>query len=160
MTEIKSQKVLMCMTRLLLPFTHGIDGFAIASALTLAQQCDATLVLLSLIHLPQAPGRGPRWEDIQQSRDFLEFGHHKATRSGVLVEQVELRTCNPVGSARALAQELECAGIVLAVRRGTGVLLATHEVKGLMEEQRLPVYVVALPGKDTIFSYSRWFRRR
>ena len=139
MTEISSLEMLVRMIRLLLPFTHGIDGSAIAFALALAQRFDATLVLLSLIHLPQAPGRGPRWEDIQQSRDFLEFVRHKATRSGVPVEQVELRTLNPVGSARALAQELECVGIVLAVRRGAGVLLATHEVKGLMEEKRLPL---------------------
>src|SRR5581483_916187 len=116
MTEINHLEMLVHLTRLLLPFTHGIDGFAITFALALAQRFDATLVLLSLIHLPQASGKGPRWEDIQQSRDFLEFGHHKATRSGVPVEQVELRTHNPVGSARALAQELECAGIVLAVR--------------------------------------------
>lgn len=157
MTETGNLEVMVRMTRLLLPFTHGIDGFAIASALALAQRLDATLVLLSLIRLPQASGKGPRWEDIQQSRDFLEFGQHKATRSGVPVERVELRTRNPIRSTRALAQELECAGIVLAVRQGAGVLLATHEIKGLMEEKRLPLYVVSLPVKHSIFS--RWFRR-
>lgn len=145
------------MTRLLLPFTHGIDGFAIASALALARRFDATLVLLSLIHLPQAPGKGPRWEDIQQSRDFLAFGSRKASRSGVPVEQVELHTNNPIGSARVLAEELECAGVVLTVRRGAGVLLATHEVKGLMEDRHLPLYVVSLPAKRPLFA--RWFKR-
>lgn len=154
----KYLEVLVRMTRLLLPFTHGIDVSAIASALALAQRFDATLVPLSLIHLPQAPGKGPRWEDIQQSRDFLEFVYHKATRLGVPVEQVELRTHNPIGSTRALAQELECSGIVLAVRRGTGVLLATHEVKGLMEDKHVPLYVVSLPAKNSLFSFFRWRR--
>ena len=158
--EIRYLEVLVRMTRLLLPFTHGIDASAITSALVLAQRFDATLVLLSLIHLPQERGRGPRWENIQQSRDFLEFVHHKATRSGVPIERIELRTHNPIGSTQALAQELECAGIVLAVRRGTGVLLETNEVKGLLEDKRVPLYVVSLPAKDRLFPLSRWFRRR
>lgn len=151
------------MTRLLLPFTHGIEVSAITSALALAQHFGATLVVLSLIHLPQAPDtRGPRWEDIQQSNDFLEFVHHKAARWSVPLERVELYTHHPVGSIRALAQEMECAGIVLVVRRGAGVLLATNEVKQLLEEQRMPLYIVQLLPKDNPFSLpcwlSRWFR--
>ncbi|HEY1349886.1 MAG TPA: universal stress protein [Ktedonobacteraceae bacterium] len=159
MTNIRYLELLEVMTRLLLPFTHGIDVSAIASALALARRFDATLVLLSLIHLPQASSKGPRWEDIQQSRDFLEFVHHKASRSGVPVERMELYTHNPVGSARALAEEMECAGIVLTVRHGAGVLLATHEVKGLLEEKHIPLYVVSLPEKQRWFSFSRCFRR-
>lgn len=153
-------EVLVRMTRLLLPFTHGIDASAIISALALAQRFSAILVPLSLIHLPPTKGREPRWEDIQQSRDFLEFVHHKALRTGVPIERVELLTHNPVGSTRALAQELECAGIVLIVRRGSGVLLATNEVKGLLEDKRVPLYIVSLPAKDNLFSFSHWFRRR
>jgi hypothetical protein len=153
---------MVIMTRLLLPFTHGIDVSAIAAALALAHRFDATLVILSLIRLPQRPDRGPRWEDIQQSKDFLEFVQHKAARSGVPLERVELYTRHPVGSIRALAQEMECAGIVLVVRRGAGVLLATREVKQLLEDQRLPVYIVPLPDEASPFSLpqwlSRWFR--
>ncbi len=154
---------MVIMTRLLLPFTHGINVSAITAAIALAERFDATLVALSLIHLPQAPDKDPRWEDIQQSNDFLAFVHHKAARWVVPVERVELYTHNPVCSIRALAQEMECTGIVLVVRRGTGVLLATHEVKQLLEDQRLPLYVVQLLARDRTFSLpqwlSRWFRR-
>lgn len=148
------------MTRLLLPFTHGIEESAITYAIALARRLDATLVLLSLIHLPQAPDRGPRWEDIQQSRDFLEFAAHKAARLNVRIERVELRTHHPVSSIRAFATEMECAGIVLVVQRGTGVLLETHEVKQLLEDKRISLYMISLPTKEGIFSLSRWFRRR
>jgi hypothetical protein len=160
MMEIRYLELLVRMTRLLLPFTHGIDVSAIVSALALAQRFDATLVPLSLIYLPHASNRGARWEDVQQSRDFLEFVQRKATRSGVPVERIELYTRNPVGSARALAQEMECAGIVVAVRRGAGVLLATSEVKGLLENKDIPLYVVSLPGKTGMFSFPRRLRER
>ena len=150
---------MVLMTRLLLPFTHGIEGSAITAALALAQRFDATLVVLSLIHLPQAPDRGPRWEDIQQSNDFLEFVHHKAARSGVPVERVEIYTRNPVSSIRALTQEMVCVGIVLVVRRGAGVLLATNEVKQLLEDKSMPLHIVRLPVKDSTFSRPRWFSR-
>ena len=147
---------MVIMIRLLLPFTHGIDVSAITVALALARRFGATLVILSLIRLPQGLDRGPRWEDIQQSNDFLEFVQHKAARSGVPVERVKLYTRHPVGSIRALAQEMECAGIVLVVRRGAGVLLATHEVKQLLEDQRLSLYIVPLLAKASTFSLPRW----
>jgi hypothetical protein len=147
------------MTRLLLPFTHGIEVSAITAALALAQRFDATLVVLSLIHLPQAPDRGPRWEDIQQSNDFLEFVHHKAARSGVPVERVEIYTRNTVSSIRVLAQEMVCVGIVLVVRRGAGVLLATNEVKQLLEHKSMPLHIVRLPVKDSMLFLPRWFSR-
>jgi Universal stress protein family len=150
---------MVLMTRLLLPFTHGIEVSAITAALALAQRFDATLVVLSLIRLPQAPERGPRWEDIQQSNDFLAFVHHKAARSGVAVERVELYTHNPVSSIRALAQEMVCAGIVLVVRRGEGILLATNEVKQLLEDQSIPLYLVSLPAQESAFSLPRWLSR-
>ena len=153
-------EVMVIMTRLLLPFTHGIDVSAITTALALAHRFGATVVVLSLIRLPQRPDRGPRWEDIQQSNDFLEFVQHKAARSGVPVERVELYTHHPVYSIRALAQEMECAGIVLVVRRGAGVLLATNEVKQLLEDQSIPVYIVPLLAKDSTFSLPRWLSRR
>src|SRR5712691_485492 len=151
-----SLEVMVSMTRLLLPFTHGIEVSAITAALALAQRFGATLVVLSLIHLPQAPDRGPRWEDIQQSNDFLEFVHHKAARSDVPVERVEIYTRNPVSSIRTLAQEMVCVGIVLVVRRGTGVLLATHEVKQLLEDQRLSLYIVPLLASASTFTLPRW----
>src|SRR5205085_6917170 len=102
------------MTNLLLPFTHGIDVSAITYALALAQRFQATLVVLSLIRLPEGPStRKPRLEAIQQSKDFLEFVQHKAARQGVPTVRVELYTHHPVLSIRAIAQEMECAGILL-----------------------------------------------
>lgn len=157
--EIRYLELLVRMTRLLLPFTHGIDVSAIVSALALAQRFDATLVPLSLIHLPHASNRGARWEDIQQSRDYLEFVQRKAARLGVAVERIELHTRNPVGSARALAREMEFAGIVVAVR-GSGVLLATSEVKGLLENKDIPLYAVSLPGETGVFSFPRRLREK
>lgn len=148
------------MVRLLLPFTHGIDASAITSALALAQRLDATLSLLSLIRLPQASSKSPGWEAIQQSRDFLEYVQHKAARLGVPVERTELYTHNATRSIRAFAQEMECAGIVLAVRREAGVLLATHEIEQLLEEKCLPVYVVSLLAGKSLFSLPHWLPRR
>lgn len=147
------------MVRLLLPFTHGIDTPAITSALALAQRLNATLTLLSLIRLPQASSKSPSWESIQQSRDFLEFVQHKAARWGVPVERTELYTRSATRSICAFAQEMECAGIVLVVRRETGVLLATHEVEQLLEEKCLPVYVVSLLARNSLFSLPRWLPR-
>ena len=151
---------MVIMTRLLLPFTHGIDVSAITYALALGQHFYVTLVVLSLIRLPETPGtRNPRLEDIQQSKDFLEFVHHKAARQGVPIVRVELYTCHPVRSIRALAQEMECAGILLFVHQGAGVLLATGEVKQLLEDNSLPLYIVALPQSERGFPLARWLAR-
>ena len=136
---------MMPMTSLLLPFTHGVDASAINHALALAQHFHSTLVVLSLICLPKAPGaRKPRLDAIQQSRDFLEFVQCKAARQGVSITRVELYTHHPVRSIRILAQEMDCSGILLFVHRGTGVLLATTEVKQLLEDDSLPRVEVAI----------------
>jgi hypothetical protein len=119
-----------------------------------------TLVVLSLIRLPEAPGkRNPRLEDIQQSKDFLEFVHHRAARQGVPIVRMELYTCYPVRSIRALAQEMECAGILLFVQRGAGVLLATGEVKQLLEQESIPLYIVPLLPNKGGFPHLRWLTR-
>ena len=156
--------LVMIMTNLLLPFTHGIEVSAITYALALGQHFHVTLVILSLIRLPETPGtRNPRLEDIQQSRDFLEFVHHKAARQGVPIVRVELYTHNPVRSIRTLAQEMECAGIMVFVHRGAGVLLATAEVKQLLEEESMPLYLIPLLPNESNFPHpgwlSRWFNR-
>jgi hypothetical protein len=152
------------MTHVLLPFTHGINVSAITYALAFAQRFHFTLVVLSLIRLPETPGtRYPRLEAIQQSRDFLEFVHHKASRQGVPIVRVEVYTHHAVRSIRALAQEMECTGILLFVQSGTGVLLATGEVKQLLEDESIPLYVVPLlPNEDGLPRprwLSRWFNR-
>jgi hypothetical protein len=148
------------MTNLLLPFTHGISDSAITCALAFAQDYHFTLVVLSLIRLPDKPGkRNPRLEDIQQSKDFLEFVYHKAARQGAPIVRVELYTHHPVRSIRTLAQEMECAGILLFVRRGIGVLLATSEVKQLLEEESIPLYIARLPSIERRFPHQEWLTR-
>lgn len=141
------------MTRLLLPFTHGIDVTAIGYALALAQRLDSTLIPLSLLQLPAASERRRvRLGDIEQSIDFLEFALHKARQVGVPIERVELRTHSPVRSIRALAHEMECI-VVIFVQSGSGVLLTTEEVKELLVDRNLSLYVVNLPPKKPLFSF-------
>lgn len=153
------------MRHLLLPFTHGIDGPAITSALSLAHHRQARLVLLSLLRPHGRSDRqAVRWEDIQQAADFLVFTQQKAARIGVSLQHVELRTPHPVQSIRAFAREMDCEGIILFVRRGEGVLLSTHEVKQLLEDLQYPLYVANLPVSNPWFSLlswcSGWFRKR
>lgn len=151
----------MTTNKLLLPFTHGIDGSAITYALALAKHLHSSLMVLSLIHLPETSGtRHPRLEAIQQSNDFLEFVQHRAKKQGVPIERIELYTHHPVRSIRALAQEMECAGILLFVHRGTGVLLATGEVKQLLEDDSLSLYIVPLSSNVSSFSVLKWLARR
>ena len=148
------------MTHMLLPFTHGIDASAINYACALVQRLHVTLVGLSLIRLQDSPGtRNPRLEGIQQSQDFLEFTQHKATRQGVPLMCMELYTYHPVRSICAVACEMECVGILLFIHRGEGVLLATDEVKGLLQQQRVPLYIVPLLPLENGFPHPRWLSR-
>lgn len=121
-------------TRLLLPFTHGIDMDVLEYAVLLAKSRDAILVPLALIHVPE--GRrsgGARLEHVQQSKDFLEATKHKAARHAVPLERFEIFTNDVVESIHSHAQELQCEDILLFVRDGDGILLSTHEVKRMME---------------------------
>ena len=93
---------------------------------------------------------------IQQSKDFLEFVYHKATRQGVPIVRIERYTQHLVQSIRALAQEMECTGILLFVHRGAGVLLATGEVKQLLEDDSLPLYIVPLLQRESSFPLPKW----
>ena len=148
------------MSNLLLPFTHGIDVSAITYALAFAQRFHSTLVVLSLISLPETPGtRKPRLEAIQQSKDFLEFVQHKAARQAVPIVRIELYTHHPARSIRALAQEMECASILLFVQRGAGVLLTIGEVKQLLEQESVPLYMVSLLPNKGGFPPLRWLTR-
>lgn len=150
----------MPVTSLLLPFTHGVDASAINYALALAQHLHSTLVVLSLIYLQEAPGaRKPRLDAILQSRDFLEFVQCKAARQGVSIKRIELRTHHPVRTIRTLAQEMDCSGILLFVQRGAGVLLATTEVKQLLEDNSLPLYIARLHTDESRFPGLKWLSR-
>jgi hypothetical protein len=148
------------MTRLLLPFTHGIDASTITCALALAQRTRFTLIALSLIQLPEAANaRHPRLEHIQQSKDFLIYIQRRAAKQGVPIECIELYTHHAVRSIRSLAREMECAGVLLFVRRGNGVLLATDEVKQLLEEADLPLFFVRLRPRESASFLPGWLSR-
>jgi hypothetical protein len=145
------------MGTLLLPFTHGIDGQAISCALSLASQCEADLLLVPLV----CPRRGKRSqevlrpEDIQQALDFLVYTQQRARRMGISTRQSQIHTRHPVQSIRAFAREMACEGILLFLRGGKGVLLETEEVKQLLEDRHIPLYVANLA--ETRFRLSAWW---
>ena len=58
-----------------------------------------------------------------------------------------------------VGQEMECAGILLFVQRGAGVLLTTEEVKQLLEQKSVPLYIVPLLPNQGGFPHPRWLTR-
>src|SRR2546425_881547 len=95
-------------TRLLLPFTHGVEMDTIEAAVLLAASHHATLVPLSLIRMPQTRGKGAHLEHIQQSKDFLEAVQQKALRHGVPLERFEVFTSDAFQSISVLVHQLAC----------------------------------------------------
>ncbi|MEO8973435.1 MAG: hypothetical protein ABI406_17755 [Ktedonobacteraceae bacterium] len=118
-------------SKLLLPFTHGVNAHALEYAVLLAKSRHATLVPFSLIYVPYAL-RGARLESIQQSKDFLALVQSKAAKHGVTIEPQEVYTSDAIESIHRMTQELHCSNIILFVRDGDGVLLSTNEVKHIL----------------------------
>jgi hypothetical protein len=153
-------------TRLLLPFTHGIEMDILEHAVLLAQNHNVTLVALALIHLP-ASGRSrrARLEHIQQAKDFLETMRYKAAKHGVPLERYETFTDDVVHSIHILAQQMECDGIVLFARGKDALLLNTVEVEHLMKLEICMFYLIRLPSKNkrvsqVLFEHlSKWLPR-
>jgi hypothetical protein len=136
----------MSATRLLLPFTEGLDARSIDYAVRLAQDEGAVLVLLSLlVARPEYKGGKIRLEQIQQSKDFLAFTMNKAQRAGVSVETHEIYTHDAVQSLTLQAQEQMCDAILLFVRNKQGVLLQSNEIKRTLEWQGIARYVLDIP---------------
>lgn len=136
-------------TRLLLPFVHGVDKFAIEQAILLAKSHQATLVPLVLIHVPEERRKkGVRLEYVQQSMDFLETVKHKASRYAVPIERLEVFTSDVVQSINLVAGEMECEGILLFVGHKGGILLQTNEIKQLMEMPACKLYIISLPTNE------------
>ncbi|HZU68639.1 MAG TPA: universal stress protein [Ktedonobacteraceae bacterium] len=134
---------------LLLPFTHGIDSFAVEQAIRLAKSLGATLISLSIIFVPQerCPG-GARLEHIQQSKDFLEMAKYRAARIGVPLKCFEVFTSDVVESINIVAREQGCEGILLFVQDRRGVLLHADEIKHLMERATCKLYIMRLQFDD------------
>ena len=155
-------------TRLLLPFTHGVDMFAIEQAILLAKSLDATLLPLALIHVPEERrAKGARLEYIQQSKDFLEAVKYKAARYGVPVERFEVFTADIVRGINIVAKEQRCEGILLFVGGRKGVLLQADEIKGLMEMAVCKLYITRIQSngnKGSVQTFrerlSNWLSRR
>ena len=155
-------------TRLLLPFTHGVNMFAIEQAILLAKSLEATLIPLSIIHVPQeGRSRGARLEHIQQSKDFLEAVKYKAARFSVSVERYEVFTVDVVQSINIVAKEQRCEGILLFVGGKKGVLLQADEIKCLMETMVCKLYIMRMQSngnKGSVQTFrerlSNWLYRR
>src|SRR5579884_403860 len=98
-------------TRLLLPFTHGVEMQALEVALRFARNDDAILVPLALLHV-NGKARYPRVraEAWQQAKDFLEAAYNKAIRYDVSVERFEAITSNPVEKIAGFAAMNKCDG--------------------------------------------------
>jgi hypothetical protein len=136
-------------TRLLLPFTHGVETETLEAAVLLAASHHATLVPLSLVPVSQARGKGARLEHIQQSKDFLEATQQKALRHRVPLERFEAFTGDVVQSIATLVQQLACDGMILALRGRNGSLLSAKMIEQLRAISPCPLYLIYLPSKES-----------
>ena len=152
--------VMMKTTRLLLPFVHGVDKFAIEQAILLAKSHQATLVPLVLIYVPEERRtKGVRLEHVQQSLDFLETVKQKSDWYAVSIERLEVLTSHIVHSINLVANEMECDGILLFVSQKGGILLPAIEIKHLMEMPACKLYVTRLPTIERV-SFAQALRQR
>ena len=132
-------------TRLLLPFTGGINVTALNYAMQLAEQRRATLVLLALI--PTRPGKGVRLEHIQQAQDFLELTRRKAERQGVPIEPMRLYTRDAALSIEAIAGEMDCEAVLLFLGNRDEALLGHTEIRALMDNSACNMHIILLPER-------------
>jgi len=135
-------------TRLLLPFTYGIEMETIEAAVLMAASHHATLVPLSLISVPRARAKGARLEHIQQSKDFLEATQQKTLWHRVPLERFEVFTGNVVQSISVLVHQLACDGVILARRGQRGSLLSAEIIEQLMATRSCTLYLIYLPSKE------------
>jgi hypothetical protein len=137
-------------SRLLFPFTHGVDTQALGYAVQFAASRGATLVALSLIAVPEsrhARGASARLEHIQQSQDFLSVVRQKAACHVVELETYEVYTCDVVGAIVEAMRLHHCAGTLLFMRAGEGVFLQRAVIKQVMREVTSTHSVVHLPER-------------
>jgi hypothetical protein len=132
-------------TRLLLPFTEGINALALSYAIQLAEHRQATLVPLALIRVK--PHKAGRLEHIQQAQDFLEFARSKAERRGVPLEQARIYTSNVARSIEAVAGEMNCEAVIIFLCATDEALLDSAEISELMDHAACNAHVVLLPSR-------------
>ncbi|MGH2495678.1 MAG: hypothetical protein ACRDIV_13345 [Ktedonobacteraceae bacterium] len=136
-------------TRLLLPFTHGVEMETLEAAILLAASHHAILVPLALVPASQANGKGARLEHIQQSKDFLEAAQHKAARHHVPLERLEAFTSDVAQSIAVLGQQVACDGVILALRGRKGSLLSAGMIEQLMAMRPCSLFLIYLPTRES-----------
>lgn len=133
-------------TRLLLPFTHGVDTQAIEVAVRFAHYHQATLVPLALIPAPPRVwfSHGPRLEAFQQAQDFFAVVRHKAEKHAVPVEDVQLVTPDIIESIFTAARTYTCEHILLLMRQKKGLLLHAREITALLKRRKYSLSLIHL----------------
>lgn len=136
----------MTKTRLLLPFTYGVDADALTRVLLFARASQSQLVGLALI--PVAPKQNKvRLERLDQAQDFLEMLVAKAASYGVSVEQHECFTSDVLSSLQSSQQAMDCQSILL-VFDGEGVcFLEKDEAREIQQRLATSLYVLHMPPK-------------
>lgn len=154
--------------RWLLPCTHAVDVQAIDAALQAAEQCAATLVVLSLVAPFQErwekPGQDAsfqntqqlRLEQLQEAQDFLEAVRWKAHHYQVMVESHQVFTQDVPTSIAAQCKELGCQSIILMRQSTRQILLSAQSVKHLLLQPPAALLVLTLP---TVTKQERRFPR-
>lgn len=127
-------------TRLLLPFTGGIDTQALDCAVQLAVQRRATLVPFALI--PSHDEREVRLEQIQQAQDFLECIRCKAEREHVQVTPLRVFTRDIALSIEAVAGEQLCESVVLFLCNTQEILLERAVIYDLVERASCHLHLI------------------
>lgn len=140
----------MRMTRLLLPFTHGVDAKAIDHVLYFAKTSHATLIALALIPATQPNGDDVRLERIQQARDFLETIATKAEVAQVLVELRECFTCDLSECIASSVQEANCEGIVMLSDTTKTYFLNEDEAQALQQYSPCSLYRLSMLQKKKV----------
>lgn len=151
------------MTRLLLPFTFGVEMEVLDSLVRLASHQHATLIPLSLIPLPAQKRKGVRLELLQQSKDFLEAVHYKAARHRLPLEPVEIFTRDITHSILTTVEQLHCDGMLLAARSARGSLLDMETIQQLLRVHPCALFVVYFPAKkpgNWMAKGQAWLTRR
>lgn len=148
------------MIRFLLPCTANADRGAIDAAIEVAHSCGATLVPLSLRCTLKTEGAGAAVQSSASrlsQHDFLEIVQHQATIMEVPIEWFEISTHDAGRSIHVFAEEMNCSGILLFVREGKGILLASNEVQYVIQHEHIILpFLVRLIPKKKASSPSAW----
>jgi hypothetical protein len=145
-------------TRLLLPFTSGVDMKHINHALYLAKASGVTLVTLSLIPM-HGLDASVRPERIQQSKDFQEAFRARAELYQVPVEQQECTVNDPLTCIFSTARQMNCQSILLVFDEEKPCFLLPEESQRIRQASILPLYILQLPAEKQRVTFKHVFSR-